>query len=343
MRFSEIYEHEKVKGILKRAIESNSVGHAYIFEGISGIGKFSTALSFAAALLCENRKDLDSCGECQSCMLCNAKTHPDVRIITNQLYDSSLKSEKLLTDTIRQMKQEIYQKPSLADRKIYIIPNADSMNISAQNSLLKILEEPPLYCTIILIAENSNMFLETVLSRAARIRFSPLGKDSVEKFLEKELIDKEKAKLIASFSGGSIGEAKKLSLEEDITKIREETISALCGLLNSSYKNVFEFSKFLKANRKSYKIVFSEIISFFESLTKKTEFNSEVLGVSEGKSRVLESFEKKLFNGDAFALLEITIKTLLDIEQNVNYSLSSQMMAIDYWEVIHDRSNRSKV
>lgn len=343
MKFSEIYEHEKVKSILKRAAENNSVGHAYIFEGCRGIGKLSTALAFASLLLCENVKNADSCGECRNCQLLEAMTHPDVRIITNQLYDSSLKSENILTDTIRRMKEEIYQKPVLSDRKIYIVPNADSMNTSAQNSLLKILEEPPLYCTIILIAENSNMFLQTVLSRSSRIRFSPLGNDSVEKYLEKEIRDKDKAKLIASFTGGSIGEAKKIALEEDIAKLREDTLNAMSKILNSSYSYAFDFAKFLKINKKSYKIIFSEIISFFESLTKKAEFNSDSCGLSESKEALIKKFDKKLFKGDAFILLEITIKTLLDIEQNVNYSLASSMMALDYWEVIHDRSNRSKV
>jgi len=343
MRFTDIYGHEKIKNILKRAVETNNVGHAYIFEGGKGVGRYSAALSFASALLCPESINGEPCGECNVCKMCIAKSHPDVRVITNQLYDSSKKSDNLLTDTIRSMKREIYQKPYLGDRKIYIIPNADSMNISAQNSLLKILEEPPLYCTIILIAQNANMFLDTLLSRAVRIRFSPIDESLVAKYLIEKGILEEKAYTAASMSGGSIGAALRIAEDEELYKLRDEVVEKLLKMQKPAYKNAFDLCKFLKAKKSNYREIFSVITSFFTDLIKITEFN-DAIGISmKDKGSELNKFAEVLSKGAALELVEITVKTLISVEQNVNYSALMQMMVLDFWEVIHDRSNRSKV
>lgn len=344
MKFSDIYGHESVKNILKRAIDTNTIGHAYIFEGTGGCGKFSLSLSFASMLMCENSENGEMCGECQNCRMCLAGTHPDVRIIRNELYDPSKKSSAILTDTIRQMKQEIYLKPSVSDRKVYIIPEADTMNISAQNSLLKILEEPPLYCTIIMIAQNSSAFLNTVLSRANIIKFSPLENRDVEKYLlEQKHTDSEKAKIISLMSGGSIGKAVEILENEDALSLREEIFSHLTALLNPAYKNMFDFIKFLKSNRNSFGNIKEVLKSFFSDLLKTSDAKINAPLLCPDKKECLDAYCKKLSKGASLELLEILLDTSSDIEQNVNFSASVQMMVIDFWEVIHDRSNRSKI
>ena len=298
MKFSDIYGHESVKNILKRAIDTNTIGHAYIFEGTGGCGKFSLSLSFASMLMCENSENGEMCGECQNCRMCLAGTHPDVRIIRNELYDPSKKSSAILTDTIRQMKQEIYLKPSVSDRKVYIIPEADTMNISAQNSLLKILEEPPLYCTIIMIAQNSSAFLNTVLSRANIIKFSPLESCDVEKYLlEQKHTDSEKAKIISLMSGGSIGKAVEILENEDALSLREEVFSHLTALLNPAYKNMFDFIKFLKSNRNSFGNIKEVLKSFFSDLLKTSDAKINAPLLCPDKKECLDAYCKKLSKG----------------------------------------------
>ena len=344
MKFSEIYGHEGVKNILKRAIDTNTIGHAYIFEGTDGCGKFSLSLSFASMLMCENTENGEMCGECQSCRMCLAGSHPDVRIITNGLYDPSKKSASILTDTIRQMKQEIYLKPSVSDRKVYIIPDADTMNISAQNSLLKILEEPPLYCTIIMIAQNSGAFLDTVLSRANLIKFSPLESSDIKKYLiEEKKANKEKANIISLMSAGSIGKAIEILESEETFLLRDEVFVHLTNLLNPAYKNMFNFIKFLKSNKNLYKDISEVLKSFFSDLLKTSDAKTTLPLLCPDKRECLDAYCKKLGKGAALELLEILLEYSAGIDQNVNYSASVQMMIIDFWEVIHDRSNRNKI
>lgn len=344
MKFSEIYGHDKVKEALKRAAATDSVGHAYIFEGQSGVGKYSTALAFASMLLCENKKDGEPCGECRICRMCSAGSHPDVRIITNQLYDTSKKSLNILIDTVRNMKREIYIKPAVGERKIYIIPNADTMNVPAQNSLLKILEEPPTYCTIIMLAESTGAFLETVLSRSVCIRLQPLDKNTVKKYLlEKGKCDTEKAENAAGMSGGSIGKALEILEDGEAFKLRDEVLSFLGGMLNPSYRKMFDFIKFLKQKKSAYPEIFEVLEMFFTDLLLINEAHTEEDLQCTDKTELLRAFSDKLSSGASLELLDILLECKLCIKQNVNYSSVVQVMVMDFWEVIHDRSNRNKI
>ena len=179
--FSNIHNQDRVKEILSRTVADGKIGHAYIFEGTTGSGKLDMALAFAAAIA--GAEDITS--------------NPDIRVVTNALYDPKLAERKALAvETIRQMKAEVYIKP-YGERKVYIVPNADTVTVtsaflSMQNSLLKVFEEPPSYCTIILLAENANSFLPTILSRAQVIKFSPLDKEEHLRYL---LNDEQKANL----------------------------------------------------------------------------------------------------------------------------------------------------
>ena len=344
MKFSEIYGQERTKKILKRAIEANEIGHAYIFEGKYGIGRYSMAEAFASALLCENPNGAESCGACQRCVQCRAGSNPDMRVITNSLYDSQKKSKQLLTDTIRKMKQEIYIKPYLGERRVYIIPAADTMNSSAQNSLLKILEEPPEYCTIILIAENSAAFLPTVLSRAVRLKLSPLSSDEVLKYLEdKNKAGGERAALAVAMSEGSIGRALEILEDTELFEIREQTLARLFALKEPRYKNALELAKFIKQNKDNKEAVFSAMKSFFQDINYILNFGGAKALSCPDKAAEIESFCRKLSKRAAAELLDIWLEYSLMISQNVNFSVAASLMAIDFWEVIHDRGYRSQI
>ena len=106
---------------------------------------------------------------------------------------------------------------------------------------------------------------------------------------------------------------------------------------------MFDFIKFLKLNKNSFGDIKEVLKSFFSDLLKLNDakVNSQLL--CPDKKDCLDAYCKKISKGAALELLEILINSSSDIEQNVNYSATVQMMVIDFWEVIHDRSNRSKV
>jgi DNA polymerase-3 subunit delta' len=343
--FSEVNGHEKIKAALTQGIKSNRVGHAYIFEGKKGIGKLSVAKAFAQALLCENYGENDSCGVCKNCSQVKSDNHPDVIVVTNQLYDINKKSMDVSVDTVRSMKQDVYIRPYSADRKIYIIPRADTMNVYAQNSLLKVLEEPPEYCTIILLAENSSSFLPTILSRTIILRFYQLQCSEVRCWLKNNYEDvlEEKINVIAKLSGGSIGKAKELLENEEIEQLRNEILEHIFALSNNKRKDIYDFSYFLRSNKNDIDFLFDVMQTVFRDLMYLKQFGSDNQITNSDKKVKLEKLSDYVTLQNVSRLLEILLKYKDYLFKNIGIGIVSQCLGLELWEAINDRGYRSKI
>ena len=151
--FENIIGNSPIKNILKQAIKNEKVSHSYLFIGISGIGKKIIATEFAKAILCFNQNEI--CNTCKACVEFNSNNNPDFLYIKPE--GNSIKIEQ-----IRELQKRIQEKPIISTKKVYIIDDADYMTKEAQNCLLKTLEEPPGFATIILIGSNENAFLTTI-------------------------------------------------------------------------------------------------------------------------------------------------------------------------------------
>jgi len=342
--FSKVVGHEKVKSVLAASVEGNRVGHAYIFEGPEGVGRLTTAKEFAKLLLCENRTDGEPCGACKSCNMCESGNHPDVQVITNQTYDDTKKSRDVLVDTVRNMKKDIYIKPFSSERKIYIVPRADTMNVHAQNSLLKVLEEPPEYCTIILIAENSNQFLPTILSRAVPIKFFPLGTTLVEKYLKEKFSSRgDELYAIAAMSGGCIGKAELLADSEDVMEIRTELTARLSALVGKGSKSAYDLMLFLKQNKDDIDFIMNILREFFRDLLYFCQTGNCEHVSNKDKIAEIEKIGTRISSNVPVDLLEILFKYDDYYSKNISHAQISQCMSLEIWEVINARSYRSKV
>ncbi len=345
MLFSEIFGHNKIKDVLIRSASSGRVGHAYIFEGPRGIGRLSMAKAFAMHLMCENPKAEDSCGVCRQCSQCMSQNNPDVKIVTNQLYDSSKKSTDILVDTVRNMKKEIYIKPYAAERKVYIVPNADTMNVYAQNSLLKVLEEPPEYCTIILLAENSNLFLPTILSRAPILKFFPLSKAEVREYLTENNrgFDADRIDIAVNMCRGSIGKAKELLENSETDALRRELTECIFSLLGGKRKSIYELTLLLKQNKDEFEFMESVMQGIFRDLLyiKNTESHTEI--TNQDKLIKLHKLADSMGSSGPIRLNEILFKYSDYFSKNISYGLIVQCLSLELWEAINDRGYRSKI
>ena len=345
MLFSEVIGHSKIKDVLTRSVNSKRVGHAYIFEGQSGVGRLSAAKAFAQRLICESPSDTDSCGVCKACSQHRSGNHPDVQIVTNQLYDAGKKSTDILVDTIRSMKRDIYIKPYAAQRKVYIVPKADTMNLYAQNSLLKVLEEPPEYCVIILIAENSNAFLPTILSRAPVLKFYPLSENEVKEYLVNNCSepDIDKIDLVSKMCGGSIGKAKVLLENSEILQLRDELLEHIYSLSGNRRKSIYDLTLLLKQNKDDVDFLLNVMQGLFRDLLyiKKTK-SVEYITNSDKKVKI-QKIADLLGERTPLALLEIVFKYSDYFAKNISYGLNAQCLSLELWEAINDRGYRSKV
>lgn len=204
MSFANIVGNDKVKTFLDNQIKNNHVLHSYLFVGIEGIGKKLFAKEFAKKILCLEENDNN--GTCLSCVKWNSSNHPDFTIIEPD--NNTIKIEQ-----IRNMQEKIEEKPITSKKKVYIIVDSEYMTKEAQNCLLKTLEEPPEYATIILTTSNESKLLNTIKSRCIKVQFDSLSENEMRDFLRKNSSIVESTQTFIEMSQGSIG--KLLHMEED--------------------------------------------------------------------------------------------------------------------------------
>jgi DNA polymerase III delta prime subunit len=162
----------------------------------------------------KNQDNPDSCGLCESCRLIDAGTHPDFQVVYKELIQFSRDPENrkrqtpidLPIDVIREfLIDRAANRPKVSDRTVFIVRQAETMNPSGQNAMLKILEEPPKHCTIILLCTQADDLLPTIRSRCQMIRFGPVKEEIVVDRLAAEGVDRTEAGFWARFSRGSLG------------------------------------------------------------------------------------------------------------------------------------------
>jgi DNA polymerase-3 subunit delta' len=205
MRFKELYGHEKPISILKSAMARNRIAHAYLFYGMEGIGKRTMASVFAGALNCGEEDP--PCGACASCRKAAHDNHPNI-------IKAKAEGQFIKIGAIRELQARMAFRPE-EGRRVLIIEEADRMNAAAANALLKTLEEPSPGNVLILTTARSHALPMTILSRCQHLRFTPLPREEVSRFLqENEGLDAEASEILAASSGGSIGRALEMSRED---------------------------------------------------------------------------------------------------------------------------------
>lgn len=251
--FREIKGQDHALQILSAAIDNDRVAQAYLFHGISGVGKFTTALYFGMALNCLSKSEFRPCGSCSSCHRFLSLDHPDLIYVfpspnlqTNaegefkkkdvrEEYDAFLNNKKnspwqdfyfssntmIRMDSIAQLIRRLEITSYAVPWRICIIEDAEQMNIPTANSFLKTLEEPPKNTVLILITSRLSMLLPTILSRCQQIYFKPLSRSVIEQLL-RDRFDAEHAlaRTASRIANGSLKTAVRM-LQGNAGLIRE--------------------------------------------------------------------------------------------------------------------------
>ena len=214
MKFTEFRGNARVKEQLVFLAESGRLPHAIIIEGDEGIGKRTLARELALNLLC--RGEDKPCRKCAQCSKVMKGIHPDV-----YEYTAPNRPAGFHVEEVRKVRDDAFMRPNEADYKIYILGNAQSMNASAQNALLKVLEEPPEYAVFILTVTNKSFMLETVLSRSVVISLEGVSPaEAADVICEKrEDVSYEEALSAAEVWGGNIGKALESLTDGKLSKI----------------------------------------------------------------------------------------------------------------------------
>jgi DNA polymerase-3 subunit delta' len=201
MPFDDIRGHSRQVLILQSMLRSGNLPHAFLFTGIEGIGKRTVATGFVKALNCLSLSD-DFCGQCLQCRKIDKQIHPDVMIV-----EPLPEKKSLVIEQIRSLQQEIIFKPLEGKKKAVIIDQAEKMNASVANCLLKTLEEPPEDTVLVLIAHSISDMLPTVLSRCQRLHFSPLSDGDISSLLAAQGMEARQTARLLPLAQGSLQRA----------------------------------------------------------------------------------------------------------------------------------------
>lgn len=221
--FQDIIGQEKAISFLKTVIQSGKMPHAYLFTGIPGVGKTTTALALAQAVNCEQPVGYQGCRVCRTCRQIEHGNFPDLATVEPE-------GQNIKIEQIREINRNLSYKPISGKYRVIIIQQAETLTLEASNSFLKTLEEPPADNILILNVIEPRDLLSTIVSRCQRIGFRPLSAPVISAYLTKEHgIDEEKADLLAKIAEGSLGRAQIL-VENDFLEKRLEFIEEVVRL-----------------------------------------------------------------------------------------------------------------
>ena len=327
--YGDIIGHEDIVRHFKSSIELGKVSHAYILNGEKGVGKKTLANVVAKSLQCESGNP-DPCGECKSCLQVESNNQPDIIWLKQE------KPNVISVDEIRsQIVNDIDLKPYSSRYKIYIIPDAQMMNPQAQNALLKTLEEPPEYAIIILLTNNVDKFLPTILSRCIVLNFKPVQPLEMIEYLEEQLgVEKAKAKFCTDFAQGNLGKAVRLAISPEYNEIKEDSIRLLRRIHEMEMEEIilavknmgkykldvtdyidimtmwFRDILMVKISNSPNKIIFKEEFSILKKQASKVSY--------EGIEEILKSLDKLKIRLEANVNFDIAMElTLLTIKENM--------------------------
>jgi len=257
MAFKDIAGNSRVKRILKLALERDRTPNSLLFCGPAGIGKRQTAVTLAKALNCLEMTG-DSCDRCPSCLAIDEGRHPDVMQI-----ETPAGRQALAIDQTRLLKQAAYLRPMTARKRVFILAGAEEMSADAANSLLKVLEEPPLFCHIVLVTENPFLLLPTIVSRCQTLAFSAISNEEIGRILADHDYPEEQARVLALLVGGNLERALELEWEE-ARALREGSWQIFESLVTGRQPSLFleRFGALAKSTQEEFERTLELFASF---------------------------------------------------------------------------------
>lgn len=325
--FNAVAGHERIIKSLRESIKNDMTSHAYIFCGNKGSGRNLTAGAFAKTANCLSPINGNACGKCPSCIQFESGNNPDV------FYVKATKTISISVDDIReQIVNEVKIKPYSYKRKIFIIDKADTMTSQAQNALLKTLEEPPKYVLIILIAENTENFLPTVLSRCVMMKFSPISVNLIKNYLINNCaMNENDAAFYAEYSIGSIGEALRLSGDENFYQMRNDIISCLDRLDTMDFVSAMFMAKEME-KYKAYSELFDIMYMFYRDVFCMRLFKDDRYVIQKDKIGLIEKKAKNLNEQTIAQRLDFIMDIKKKIRQNTAFRLSMEVLFMNLKE-----------
>lgn len=321
--YSDIIGHEDIVKHFKSSIELGKISHAYILNGEKGSGKKTLAAVVAKSLQCESG-EADPCGTCKSCLQAESGNQPDIIWVTHE------KPNVISVDEIRtQILNDIELKPYSSRYKIYIVPDAQLMNTQAQNAILKTLEEPPEYAIIMLLTNNVDKFLPTIISRCIVLNFRPVEPLHMVDYLVNQIgIDREKARFCTDFAQGNLGKAVRLAISPDYNEIKEDSLRLLRRIQDMDMDEIIQAVR----DMGKYKLDITDYIDimtmWFRDLLMVKISNSPNKLIFKDEFSVMKKQASHVSYEGLEEILQALDKLKIRLEANVNFDIAMELMLL---------------
>lgn len=321
--FQSIIGNESMIEHLRNAITMDKVSHAYIINGPKDSGKKMMAEAFAMALQCEE-PGADPCLECHSCKQAMNHNQPDI------IYLSHEKPNTISVSDIReQLNQTIDIRPYSSRRKVYIVSEAEKMNVQAQNALLKTIEEPPAYAVILLLTTNADAFLPTIRSRCVTLNIKAVPDEQIKAYLMRQLkVPDYTAQVATAFAQGNVGKALALASSESFNELKNSALQLMRRLKDIDLYEMTEAVKEITNFKLEINDYFDIMMVWYRDvlLYKATAdanhiiFHDEIMEIKRQAS-------KSSYHGIEL-ILEALEKAKLRLNANVNFDLVIELLLL---------------
>ena len=292
------------------SISKGKVNHAYMFEGIEGIGKETFAKELAKILL--ETPHLENAPDC-------IRIKPD---------GNSIKIAQ-----IRNLQSDIIIKPH-KKYKIYIIDKSERMTTEAQNALLKTLEEPPEYAIIILVANNKESLLPTIRSRCEIIKFTPIPFIEVKNHLINQGVESNRANFLSSFSRGSMKKALELASSNEFYEMKENVQEYIETILSKNMVKILDIPSEMEQYKSDSITVLDMMINYFRDIMICKEHVDKNMIINADKLVFVQNMSNKITYSQVAKIIDIIEDTKIKIKGNCNFNVSIQVMSLNIYEVI---------
>ncbi len=374
MLFNEVIGQIPLKRHLAEMVELNRLSHALLVTGKEGSGALPLAMAFSQYLFCENKKENDACGLCESCKKTAAMVHPDLHY-SYPVISKKAGDKPLSTDFITEWREFIQQYPygNAFDWLQFIGAENKQGNITAHecndiirklnlksfengykilvmwmpeylgtegNKLLKLIEEPPANTLFILITENENLILPTILSRTQLIRVPPLNTIDIQQTLTaKAGLSADQASQIASVSNGNYRESLQLLQHagEDWQALLREWLNTIMksGPI-AQVKWIEEISKQGREKQKQFLRYFNHLLQV--SIRLHVFADQQNLPYAEKEKDFALRLNKMTGIEQQFAIVEELDKAAYYIERNANTKMLFHALTIKLYHIIANKS-----
>ena len=321
MQMTEILGNDSLLESLRQIARKGQVSHSYILNGSEGTGKRLIADWFARLLQCTGEEK--PCGRCFSCLQAISGSHPDIIHVGHE------KPNLISVDDVRTgINQSMPVRPYNSPYKIYIVDEAEKMNVQAQNALLKTIEEPPEYGIILLLTTNAAGFLPTILSRCVRLDVKPLSDKLVAEILKDRGIPDTDAVRIARLSGGSAGQAIAMSASDIFREMSSAVFDMLRNLDRLTLRDIHAFLAEIGKYKQETQNAFTLMDLWFRDiLVMKSGKDESLLFFREEKAHI-SRLSAQISYPEIQHVFDAIRETEDRLNANVNYELSMELLLL---------------